>query len=662
MASLIPEHVIEQVRQAHDVQEVVGRYVELKQAGRAFKGLCPFHDEKTPSFTVNPDRQTFKCFGCGEGGNVFTFLMKHQGMTFPDAVRMLADERAIEVPSVSGAQEDRGRMQRLRQALDFAQSFFVAQLKGGDGAQARAYLTQRGYEESAVDAFELGFAPPGWDRLLEAATRRGIKADVLFEAGLVQERKERNGHYDRFRNRVIFPIRDLQGRVVTFGARALLAEDTPKYLNGPETPVFKKSNLLYGLDHARLHIARAGEALLMEGYTDVLMARMHGFENAVAGMGTAFTDRQAALLRRAAGRVVLVYDSDDAGRVAAERALDVLLSEGLEVRIALLPEGRDVDEILLEDGAPAFQAVLDDSLEFFDFKLATLSERLGGLDTPRNLAAAAEELTPLITKVKSQLERDLLFRRLGERMGGPDAEALLRREAVRRMGGTPTSRSRRAPARAAGASADPAAELRPESQRQVELLLLAGVLFLPQLKDRVFNAVGPEHFTLPVTRRLYNAVLEIDEAGGEAGATDDEPTVNVHTLIGRFANDDEAASTLSALPEPDPTLEERVTRAIEHLEQSRRHRRQQDHFTNLVRQVAGETSPSPIPPVEGAPAPEADAGPTGNLTPAEDVETLAPEPEWEVVDSSPTAPLEDKLSVDAPVSRSVTEGRMESNE
>ncbi|MHC5010394.1 MAG: DNA primase [Planctomycetota bacterium] len=587
----IPQDVIDQVLSAHDVVEVVGRYVPLVRAGSAFKALCPFHEEKTPSFTVNPDRQSFKCFGCGKGGNVFGFLIEHEGLTFPEAVRLLAKERGIVVPEARRrSPEEEGRVTAVRRALDFAQAFFTKSLSSSEGQQARAYLEHRGYTPEAASGFGLGYAPPGWDRLLQAAAARRLPAAVLADAGLVLERKE-GGHYDRFRHRITFPIADLQGRVLTFGARALGEDDQPKYLNGPETLVFKKANVLYGLDRARNGVRETGEALLMEGYTDVLMCHLHGLDRAVAGMGTAFTPRQAALLRRFAKRVVLVYDADDAGRQAAERTLDILLAEGLDVRVALLPQGRDIDEILLEEGREAVDSILANALDLLAFKFDLLAER-HDLSTPAGRARAGEALVATIVRVPSAIERDQLLAAVAERLGGPRTEAALRDEAARVLG---TAAGRGAASGGGGRSGvgrvpEPtmAARVLGRTRRDAEESLLAGLLFFPSLRPDITRAVAPEDFADPVLGRVYNAVLGLEQAG---------KAYDVRAVAARLADDPEAQSVLAGLPE-DPTLEERIPFQIQFLE---RRRREDRRSREILRRLDGETSGEGAPSSHGDP-------------------------------------------------------------
>jgi DNA primase len=602
----IPQDIIDQVLAAHDVVEVVSRSVALTQAGRSFKALCPFHDEKTPSFTVSPDRQTFKCFGCGKGGNVFGFLMEHEGLTFPEAVRSLAKERGIAVPEArERAPGEEGRVEAARAALAFAQKLFVRALASEAGTAARAYLRQRGYDDDAVATFGLGYAPPGWDRLLGAARRKRMPERVLEDAGLVVPGRD-GGWYDRFRHRITFPVRDLQGRVVSFGARALSPDDEPKYLNGPETVVFRKASILFALDRARDGIRRRDEALLMEGYTDVLMAHLGGFDHAVAGMGTAFTPQQARLIKRFASRVVLVYDADAAGRQAAERTLDLCLEGDLDVAVALLPEGRDVDEILLEEGPEGFQTVLDAALPFLDFKVKAAGDR-HDLDAPRGRARAAEEAIATIVRIPRPVERDQYLRALAESMGDEAMEGALRTEAARVLARRDLRRARRAGATTAERSPASGAlpdRVRARTRRLADEALLAGLLFFPDLRGVVLRAVGPEHFPDPVHRRLYNACLALDEAG---------EGWDLRAVASRLADDAEAQAVLAGLPE-DPTLRERVPLQIEHLERRRRKERRTLEILEKL-DAAGASSPAGDGPSV--------ASPTGTGPSARDVESPA---------------------------------------
>ena len=669
----IPDHLIDQVRDAHDIVDVVQRFVPLKRAGAAWKGVCPFHDDNDPSLNVNQQRQIFKCFVCGQGGNVFGFLVEHLGMTFPEAVRMLAEERGIDIPRVGGQPEDPGRGDRLRKirdALAFAQRFFAAQLGTPEGAEARAYLHGRGYADEAIERFGLGYAPASWDRLLTAASKKGMNAQLMEAAGLAQARSG-SGHYDRFRGRVIFPVRDPQGRVVTFGARQLLGDDEgPKYLNGPETEVFNKSKLLFGLDLCREGIRKHGHALLMEGYTDVLMAHMHGFDCAVAGMGTALTEQQALLLRRHAERVVLVYDADRAGQAAAERALEIILPAGLEVRAVTLPEGRDVDEILLEDGEEAFAALIKNAQELLPFKLSVLRQRLD-LDSPRGRAEAADALLELVALVKSPLEQSQMLSALAQAqsigldLAGSGGEALLRKLLMERLAASRKRAAARQTGPAAGGDAARAAAAkallgggrkRPRregapllirrqvrargastpGQDHVEVLLLRCALELPARLDQIFREIGPEEFADPERRRLFDLLYAAYERG---------EAMNYDTLSRRVVADAGLSRLLHDLvPDPDADLGDALDRFLGELE---RRRGGSGPLAQLL-QAAGE----PI-----APDPEADGTvPQEVAEPALPPESTGPaamdgpvESTWEVVDSSPLEPpSEEDLDLSEP--------------
>ena len=593
----IPEEIIERVREAHDIVEVVGRTVPLKKAGSAWKACCPLHDEDTPSFHVNPQRQIFKCFGCGKGGNVFHWLMESQQLTFPEAVRALAEERGIEVPRTRGPRGPApDELQRLRLALRAAKRWFQKQLRTEAGGEALRYLHQRGYDDDAIETFGLGYAPPSWEGLLDTARSGGVSARVLTDAGLAKPRDRGGGHYDVFRHRVMFPIHDWQGRLVTFAGRALDPEDPAKYINGPETALFKKSRVLFGLDRAKQSIHRRGEVLLLEGYTDVLQCHLHGFDHAVAGMGTAFTDTQARLLRRFAERIVLLYDGDAAGQTAAERTLETTLAEGLDVRVATLPEGADVDEILLEEGADAVQAILDGALSVLDFKLNAFAAAQD-LSTPRGRAQAAEALLPTLLKVRSPVEREQWIKEAAERLGGDlhgsEVERILRGEASRLVGQAAAKARKarpRGPARGPNLSGLGALD-----RARYEATFLAGALANEGIRDAVFRAVGPEEFATPVFRRLYNALFDLYERGGRCDR---------EALAACVAEDGEALAALAELPD-GPTLDERVRSQIAFLERQRASREIRDTVLAQLRAAQEGTSArsaaSPSVPVDASP-------------------------------------------------------------
>lgn len=418
----IPEEIVEQVHAATDIVEVVGDYVRMKRKGSNYFGLCPFHNEKTPSFSVNPSLGIFKCFGCGEGGNVFQFISKIEHISYPEAVRMLAERAGIPIPDRDTPAERFGEVESIQNALRFAARFYYTQLTREQAGQVGLrYFKERGFSANTIKKFGLGYAPEGWDRLMTAAAEHHISPEVLEKAGLVIRRKEGDGYYDRFRGRVIFPIFSHVGKVLGFGARILHpAEDQPKYINSPETLVYNKSRVLYGLYQAKHAIRKYEEAILVEGYTDVISLHQAGIEHVVASSGTALTVEQLKLLGRYAKRVVMLYDADSAGASAAIRGIDLALTQGLAVYAVALPPGQDPDSFVREQGAEAVLAYLNaNRQDFVSFKYQQAA-RDGAFDTPEGRAAAMRSVVESISRVPDPLMQETFMRRAGEVLGVPD--------------------------------------------------------------------------------------------------------------------------------------------------------------------------------------------------------------------------------------------------
>ena len=421
----IPEETIEAIRNRIDLVDLVGRYVSLRQAGRSFKGLCPFHHEKTPSFQVNPQLGIFHCFGCNAGGNAFAFLMRHDNLTFPEALRALGRECGIEVPESGG--EGAGVGARLREANAAAQRFYAAALRGPEGSAARGYLERRGIDAATAERFSIGYAPEGWDALARALAQQRISADLAARAGLLAERKS-GGHYDRLRGRVTFPIRDVRGDVVAFGGRALAADQEPKYLNTPESPLFHKREAFYGLPDALEPMRRAGRAVVVEGYFDRIALARAGIGESLATCGTALGEDHARQLRRRAREVVLLFDGDEAGQRAVERSLALLLPEGLRVRAVELPAGDDPDSFLLREGPEALRARVDAAEPAIEGVIRRAVAR--GCATPWEKADAVAAVVPLLARVADPIERGEHVRQLAFSAGveAADVEAALRKE------------------------------------------------------------------------------------------------------------------------------------------------------------------------------------------------------------------------------------------
>jgi len=395
---------LSEVRAGTDLLSVISEHVALKRAGRRHKGLCPFHDEKTPSFTVDGERGLFYCFGCSTGGDAFKFLMLREGLEFPEAARLLGERLGLRPPERKGPGADRRR--RIFDANERALGFFRATLANATGGRkAREYLERRGLKAETIEEFRIGFAPAAWDRLRDSMAAAGMQRQIGIEAGLLVDR-DGDGRrvYDRFRNRIIFPITSLGGEVVAFGGRTLDADEPAKYLNSPESPVYVKGEVLYGLDRARGAVRDAGFAVLVEGYMDLVGLAAAGFTNVVATLGTALTASQARLLRRTTDRVVVNYDPDPAGEQASLRALEILLGMDFRVTVLRLPEGLDPDDFVRKQGAGAYRAALEGSTPAIEFLADSFAAGLD-LEDPRDRARGVNQLLPYLARRESPIER-----------------------------------------------------------------------------------------------------------------------------------------------------------------------------------------------------------------------------------------------------------------
>jgi len=449
----------ERVREASDIVHIVGELVSLRAKGREYVGLCPFHDDHNPSMAVVPEKQIFHCFVCETGGDVFTFVQKYHGMDFREALEHLAHRAGIEIGTRTRLGGDSGGASSRREILEANQragEFFGRVYRHADrGRAARELVQRRGIGAEMVQAFSIGAAPDAWDGLAERLASKGVDPAPFVSAGLIKPRERGGGHYDAMRNRLIFPIRDQIGRVVAFGGRRINDEDEPKYLNSPEHAAFRKSSTLYGLYEASRAIQRERTAVVTEGYTDVIACHQAGFGHAVATLGTALTVEHARLLRRLCDTVILLFDSDEAGSRAADRATEVFFAEPLDVRIATfsgVTEAKDPDELLKQEhGAEAFRRVLDDSVDLLEYRYRRLHERLRGQGpaaVQRAIEAELETLGRLGLAHAAPMRRQLIIGRLAEITGLSDQEI------VRAV---PAGRARpvRQAASPSGASRDP---------------------------------------------------------------------------------------------------------------------------------------------------------------------------------------------------------------
>jgi DNA primase len=485
--------LLDEIRTSSDLVDLVGRFVNLRKSGANWKGLCPFHSEKTPSFMVNPKKGIFHCFGCGVGGDAFGFLMRMDRLTFPEAVRALAKTAGVALPDEHGPRADSGR-EELYRIMELAAQYYADALWRPGGERARQYLERRGIDPEVARRFRLGYAPDAWDSLLGFLRGERVPAEALESAGLAVRRESGSGHYDRFRGRLIFAIRDAQGRVVAFGGRAF-GDEMPKYLNSPETPIYTKGNLLYAVDLARNSIRERNRALLVEGYVDCLMAHQHGFTETVAALGTAFTPAQLGVLRRTCEEVVTFFDADAAGRKAAERAAELLepsetgLAWGMtrtgpleggspfRLKVALLPGGYDPDSFLREHGAEAFRGRIEAARSLLAYALERAIADPEGASGPRARANAFARVALMLAKVADSEEAVALSREAGIKLGVDPAQLWIEAQKL----GTALRRSP-TPASAAPTTAEPTSR-----ERDLVALLLgsaaARAALLPRIED-----------------------------------------------------------------------------------------------------------------------------------------------------------------------------------
>ena len=415
---------IDDVNEAADLVALVSSYVNLKRVGELYKGLCPFHSEKTPSFIVTPHRHTFHCFGCGVGGGPIRFLMMIAGYSFPEAVEELASRSGISLPQEdarNGPPIARENRAALFEVLSRARTFFEENLKASSGNAARQYLADRGIEPRVAKEFGLGLAPSGWDGLLNHLRKEHFSEKTLHEAGLIKAGRQAEKYYDTFRDRLMVPILNIDSKVAGFGGRALKEDDGPKYLNSPETPVYKKDQLLYGFNRARPFLRASGLVFVVEGYFDLISLVSGGLNEVVAPLGTALTARQLNLLRGQVHEVMLVFDSDEAGQRATAKSLPLLLNAELDGRVLQLPQGHDPDTFIREFGSEAIYELASQSLDIIDFQVAWLKKK--HTDTPAGQARMAREARELVERVPDSAKSQLLRRRLA-RLLGLDEELL----------------------------------------------------------------------------------------------------------------------------------------------------------------------------------------------------------------------------------------------
>jgi DNA primase len=521
MAGLFSSTTLEQVRAANDIVDVVSAVLPLKRAGANFVALCPFHREKTPSFHVNPQRQTFHCFGCHKGGNVFQFIQEYENLTFPEAVRRLADRAKIplEFEHGAGQVELRSRKDALLQIHEQIATRWQAALASDAAAQiARAYLARRGVSAEAVQLFRLGYAPEAWDDTVNWAKAKGYELPLVEQAGLIIRKEGDSRYYDRFRARLMFPICDEQGRVIAFSGRVLAGDEkTAKYVNSPETPIFTKGKVFYGLDKSKRSLLEAQFAVICEGQLDLIACYMAGVRNIVAPQGTAFTADHARILKRYVDEVVLCFDSDSAGQAAAVRVLDSLLASGLAIRVATVPAPHDPDSFIKAQGGPAFASLIERAEGFFDYYLNLLCAS-HDLHSDKGQLAISRAMAEALHKTGSSILLDRYAQKTALRLGlAPDATRQAWKQTARVARDEPRSES-----------AAPKPETAPPPS-QPELWLLRILLLEDELTGWIAAHLDPNWLQHPRVRQIVdlrlNAPFHDQETGPAAllSQVEDEP-------------------------------------------------------------------------------------------------------------------------------------------
>ena len=470
---------IERVRESVDIIDVIGQYVELKRSGRSYKGLCPFHREKTPSFYVDPEKGVYHCFGCGASGNVFRFIMEIEKVEFVDAVKILAQRAGIPIPEA----RTRRKYEPLYKALEFAADFYHRLLFSETGYPGLNFLLGRKIERDMINLFNLGFAPPHGKMLLKKAKDSGFSEEVLVQAGLITKGSD-GAYHDLLRNRVIFPIYNFSGSVVGFGGRALEKTSGPKYLNSPDTKLFKKGELLYGYYQTKRKIREEGSVFLVEGYIDLIMMYQAGLQNAVAPLGTAFTEGQARILGRAAKRVTLVYDGDEAGFRAAYRSVPLLLAQGVMPRVAVMPEGEDPASLVEKGQVDLLREVLLNAPDFLSFLLSRRK-----WETPEELTSVVREMIDILSNIDDGVALGVYLKLLSEKTGL--SQDFLRIELMKRRGREVSLRKKSAASRRASSS---------------EMKLLGYAFIYDSVREKIKRDLEAELFRDPMARLLVEKI------------------------------------------------------------------------------------------------------------------------------------------------------------
>ncbi len=540
--ALISTESLERVKQTADIVEVISAHTDLRRQGARWVGLCPFHDERTPSFSVDAQDKLYHCFGCGVGGDVIKFVEEKEGLGFADAVELLADRYGVELEREREdprAEARRQQRRRLEELLDRTAAFYAGFLWDSDEARrAREYLAERGLGEEALRAFGVGYAPSAWDKVLVRGQRAGFSVDEMRGVGLVQRGKG-GGEYDRFRSRIMFPIRDRRGRTLGFGGRAMRSDQGAKYVNTAETDFFHKSKILYGIDRAKAAIAKAGRAVVVEGYTDVLALHQAGIEEAVGVMGTAITEEQVATLSGMVEEVVLALDADSAGQEAMLRAQRVAAGRKMRILVAAMPAGEDPAEMMAaEGGAERFRALVDGAVELAAFQVGLVLDRTDS-GSPTERDRALNEVAPILGGMGESVSRDDLVRRVAEQLDVEPAMVMGRLVAARPVSGGPAAP--RAPGNGAPAATPRRRPAELTSRERRERALLAMCIALPREGSGYLDRLSEEHLSPTGARAAAWLRRHPEDAASNLPHDDDELAGLIAELV-ILAHDEPASA------------------------------------------------------------------------------------------------------------------------
>jgi DNA primase len=492
------EDILDEIRNRIDIVALISEYVPLKKSGKGYKGLCPFHQEKTPSFMVDEQKQIFHCFGCGEGGNIYTFIMKIEKLNFPEAVKLLANKAGVQLPVYEKQNNKSIQEKELIFRLNgITADYYQKNLFSPQGKRALSYLLKRNFSEEIIKKFYLGYALPGFEHLVHFLTSKKIGQTDLFKAGLAFRSSKTGGALDYFRDRIIFPIFNLQGKIIAFGGR-VLDEKLPKYLNSPETLVYYKAKNLYGLFQAKQSIRQKNQVIIMEGYTDVLIAHQFGFDNAVASLGTALTGQQISLLKRFADEILIAFDSDSAGKSATLRSLGLVKKAGLAVKIVYLPPDSDPADIILQKGEPFFANLIKDALPLFDYKLKILLQQYNPASS-QGKVNIVKELFSDLADIGSDIELHSEVKKIAERLHLTEDSILIDLNQYKKGNKQLSNILTNIPVESTHVNA--------------EKILIGNMLQKRDVIERIISDLKVEDFTVPEHREIYSTIINLFNKG-----------------------------------------------------------------------------------------------------------------------------------------------------